>query len=559
MANTKVSQLSSLSNIDSTTVFLVSSNTSGTLTSYKTPISSVSNAVTANLGNIKSTNLDGNSSNVLYGNGVFSTVVANTVDILNTNGLTTTFYPTFVENRTTNQTVRADVDLTYRTDTNRLSVGNLSVSGTANITGNIAANNIGNISSVNLNGNSSQVLYGNGVFAAAGGGSYGDSNVTTLLSSFGSNSISTTGNIVAGTANISGNTTTGISAINLGVTTTPLPNTIASFNSNVNYYTQVTLQNKSTGADATADFIVTADNGSDTVNYLDLGIINSGYDANTPTNSLGNIVYAADSYIYAQGNTSNTNQSGGNLVIGTSTSGKNVKIFVGGVNSNAIMANISNTGMTVNGNVTASNYYGTSANVSLVASNFTATFDNTGVFTLPSCGGDEGGEINLGIPTSNTTLSTRVVLDVYRNQLRFYDGSTKGAYVDLSQAGTGVSTLLNNRVSGYVNAGTYVTMDNLKATVSTAGNRSLQIATVSGSFSAYINGLYSLYTGSTSGSGVSVTVTTTPALAINWNFTSAGDLATYIISDTTNSLCYRVTMLIGGSYNNNMISIERLI
>jgi hypothetical protein len=45
--------------------------------------------------------------------------------------------------------------------------------------------------------------------------------------------------------------------------------------------------NKSTGADATADYILTADNGTDTVNYLDLGIINSGYDPNTPTNSLG--------------------------------------------------------------------------------------------------------------------------------------------------------------------------------------------------------------------------------------------------------------------------------
>lgn len=349
MANTKVSQLSSLSNIDSTTVFLVSSNTSGTLTSYKTPISSVSNAITANLGNISSTNLDGNSSNVLYGNGVFSTVVANSVNILNTNGLTTVFYPTFVENRTTNQIVRADVDLSYRTDTNTLTVGNI----TAN--GNVVANNFS-----------------------------------------------------------------------------------------------------------------------------------------------GNI--------------------------------------------------------TITGNVT-----GTSPNVTLVAGNYSYTFDNTGIVTFPTVGGDEGGEINLGIPASNTTLITAVKFDVFQDRIRFFDGSTKGAYIDLSQAGTGVSTLLNNRVSGYVNAGTYVTMDNLTATVSTAGNRSLQIATVSGSFSAYINGLYSLYTGGTSGSGVSVTVTTTPALAINWNFTSAGDLATYIISDTTNNRCYRVTMLIGGSYNNNMISIERLI
>ena len=50
---------------------------------------------------------------------------APTVDITDTNGLTTTYYPTFVESRTSGQYVRADVDLTYRTDTNTLTAGNL--------------------------------------------------------------------------------------------------------------------------------------------------------------------------------------------------------------------------------------------------------------------------------------------------------------------------------------------------------------------------------------------------------------------------------------------------
>jgi len=54
---------------------------------------------------------------------------ATTIDVTDTNGLTTTFYPTFVENRTTTQTLRADVDLTFRTDTNTLSTGNISLAG----------------------------------------------------------------------------------------------------------------------------------------------------------------------------------------------------------------------------------------------------------------------------------------------------------------------------------------------------------------------------------------------------------------------------------------------
>jgi hypothetical protein len=43
------------------------------------------------------------------------------------------------------------------------------------------------------------VLYGNGVFAAAGsGGSYGNSNVCDFLASYGSNTITTTGNVSVG-------------------------------------------------------------------------------------------------------------------------------------------------------------------------------------------------------------------------------------------------------------------------------------------------------------------------------------------------------------------------
>jgi len=63
---------------------------------------------------------------ITYTDGTFQTTAytgaAATVDILNTNGLSNTFYPTFVEFRTTGQYVRADVDFTYRSDSNTLTV-----------------------------------------------------------------------------------------------------------------------------------------------------------------------------------------------------------------------------------------------------------------------------------------------------------------------------------------------------------------------------------------------------------------------------------------------------
>ena len=386
-------------------------------------------------------------------------------------------------------------------------------------------------------------------------------------------------NVIANTnITVSGTTNTGITAITAGVTNTILPNTVASFSANVNSYTQVTLQNKSTGADATADYIITADNGSDTVNYLDLGIINSGYDPNTPTNSLGNIVYAADGYLYSQGNTSNTSQAGGNLVIGTATANKSVKIFAGGVNSSAIVGTFSNTGLVVNGNVTANNFSGnititgnvtgTSPNVSLVAGSFTATFDNTGLLTLPTMGGDEGGEINFGIPASNTTLSGAVKLDVYRNQIRFFDGSTKGAYIDLSQAATGVGTLLNNRVSAASLAlNTSLTLDNLAVQIKTQSlGVWIFLATVSGTATYQYAVTYQLGAGSNSnaqGTNSTMSATTTPAtVGLNsWYFSLASQSAFVIVTDTTNNKMYRITWMTttGSSPYGNFVSIERLV
>jgi hypothetical protein len=79
------------------------------------------------LGNVTG-NVTGNAS---------SATVSTTLDITDTSGLTTVYYPTFVENRTTGQTVRADVDLSYRTDTNTLTAPSFSGNLTGAVTGNI--------------------------------------------------------------------------------------------------------------------------------------------------------------------------------------------------------------------------------------------------------------------------------------------------------------------------------------------------------------------------------------------------------------------------------------
>lgn len=177
--------------------------------------------------------------------------------------------------------------------------------------------------------------------------------------------------------------------------------------------------------------------------------------------------------------------------------------------------------------------------------------------------GNEGGEIQLAKSPNSTLSGSNVVIDQYVDRIRIFEagGSSRGAYIDLTQAAGGVGTLLNNRVSGFVNAGTFVTMDNLKVTVTTSGNRGLSVGAVSTSFTANIAGHFFM-TGAASGGAAAnaVAYTTTAATsAFGWNFGGTGDTSVYVITDTTNSRCYRVTMQIATSFNGNLISIERLV
>jgi hypothetical protein len=70
--------------------------------------------------------------------------------------------------------------------------------------------------------------------------------------------------------------------------------------------------------------------------------------------------------------------------------------------------------------------------------------DVNGEITAAAIGGDEGGQLNLAKPQTNTTLSGDVAIDIHQNKLRIFDksGSNRGAYIDLSAAGEGVGTNL---------------------------------------------------------------------------------------------------------------------
>ncbi len=184
------------------------------------------------------------------------------------------------------------------------------------------------------------------------------------------------------------------------------------------------------------------------------------------------------------------------------------------------------------------------------------------VLQIGTGSGDEGGELLLAKAVTNTTLSgTGVTVDVYRDRIRIFEqgGAARGVYIDLAKTPSGVAGELLWKASGIVDAGTFVTLDNIKAQVPTSGNRGLSLATVSGTVTGYISGHYQGISSSSAGTSSTTSLSTTATTSMfNWNFGQQGDMSNYILRDDTNSRVYRIILIIGGGYSNNFISIERL-
>lgn len=252
--------------------------------------------------------------------------------------------------------------------------------------------------------------------------------------------------------------------------------------------------------------------------------------------------------------------TGSNSFNGTQTITGSLIITTGSFVASQILANTASLYLTSGSNMYVQNNGVVEITGSLRVSG-SAAFNVT-VLSVDGRSGDEGGEINLAIPVTNTSLQNRVAVDIFQNRLRIFEGSAdaKGVYIDLSKAPAGNSAELLWKTSGYVNAGTFLTLDNVKVSVTTTSNRGLSIGAVSTSFVANIGGTYGTAIPSAGGAGASAQTytTTASASAFGWNFGSAGDISTYILNDTTNSRVYRITLMIGTSYNNNFITIERL-
>ena len=135
----------------------------------------------------------------------------------------------------------------------------------------------------------------------------------------------------------------------------------------------------------------------------------------------------------------------------------------------------------------------------------------------------------------------------------FWNGT---AWLKLTENGS-------TRSAAFVGRGEDVILGNLKVRMAATGNASLQVSTVSGTIVVYGSDVYSnagTVAGNSIDGGAPLTITTTPAyLWASYNFLNSAAVDVWTIRDTSNSITWRITLIVGSSLNNNMISIERLL
>ncbi len=115
---------------------------------------------------------------------------------------------------------------------------------------------------------------------------------------------------------------------------TILPNVVGQFTGNSTSYIQVNLENQ-TGS-GSGDFVVTADDGTDTDHYIDLGFNGSTY-----SDPAFSAVKAHDGYLFV----ASSGVGKGNLAIGTTNATGKVNFVVGGLETGNIVGYIDNTGI----------------------------------------------------------------------------------------------------------------------------------------------------------------------------------------------------------------------
>jgi hypothetical protein len=302
------------------------------------------------------------------------------------------------------------------------------------------------------------------------------------------------GNLYADIANVQGQ-------LHVGNATTHLdyPYAVIQGDIDVNSYTQIVLQNHNQGANASADYVAVNNIGDDGNNYIDMGINSNVYNNNDYF-----VTKANDGYLYV---------NGGNLVIGTQSPAKTINFFTGGTNNSAnfLRASVSDTGLSVAGNVTANNFTGNTVTTVSVNASANIITNNLLANSQVSAAGAVTGQ---NIYTAGIVSAT---------------GNIIGGNI---RAGSGSISTTGNVVAGNLVTAT-TTID---GGVSTTGNVTAN---------AYLGSLVSV-TGNVTGSYViATTQVNAPAVSVSGNIVAGNINSVNVVSASGNIIAGNVNIPAG--------------
>jgi hypothetical protein len=194
---------------------------------------------------------------------------------------------------------------------------------------------------------------------------------------------------------------------------------------------------------------------------------------------------------------------------------------------------------------------------------FVAANANTKLSIMQSFG-DEGGEIFLNKPATNSTITNGVTIDIFQNRLRFFEqgGSARGFFLDITTGGNGVATnIMGGSSSGTVNSGTatYAAFypassnavsenanlqftgtgisigGNIASTSTTSGSLGVyggvgigQSVSVGGRLQMFNGANYTAFVSSASGNTVYTLPATTPAIGTSYLVSNAAGVMSWI-------------------------------
>ena len=231
--------------------------------------------------------------------------------------------------------------------------------------------------------------------------------------------------------------------LNVGQNNQNLPNTVAQFALGGQSYIQTNLVNTNDGG--SADIVVTANVGSggtDSTNFIDMGWVNKNYQPGLEFNNIGTAVQPNDGYLYTQGT---VGQPYGNLIIGTTTSGAQLKFIVGGGQAANIVAKMTSTGLSMNTGTTITFADGSVQTVAASPANYSqAAFASANV--------------TIGVDaTQNSRMTIIEGVDIGQNTaISSINGKMESAYTKANNALANTSGIFagNLTITGSVTANT---------------------------------------------------------------------------------------------------------